>query len=153
MREKDDFLPRPSYVEPSFGNSGSSGRGKLRLPLYVGGAPGYTMATPGVKKSVYVSATRKKTHFAVRSAMCIYHLTRKPPQRSKLCSFYWDVRPWRDVGCRSPQLTSLGRRFQPQQLGVLQQMHCHLLCDFCTKQKMAVEQSELGHSLFFSKVA
>lgn len=88
--------------------------------------------------------------FAVRAAMCICHLTEKPPQRSKLCSLYRDVPMWRDVGCHGPQqLTSLGRRFQPQQLRVLKQMRYHLLYDFCTKQRMALQQPELGRSFFF----
>ena len=83
---------------------GVSGEGKLQLLLYVDGAPGYTMATLGVKKLGYVFATKKSSeisHFAVRSAMCVCHLTRKPPQRSKLCSSYCDVPTWSD--CRLSQ--------------------------------------------------
>ena len=106
----------------------ASGEGKLQLPLCVDGASSYTTATPGVKKLGYVFATTKKMRFAVRSARCICHLTGKPPQRSKLCSSYCGVPPWRDAGCvGAQQPTSLGRRLQLQQLRVLEQMRCHLL--------------------------
>lgn len=78
-KEKGDFLPHPSCVEPSFGNSGSSGGGKLRLPLYVGGAPGSPMATPAVKKPGYVSVSKK-----TKDAFCseISHVYLPPHQET-----------------------------------------------------------------------
>lgn len=107
--------------------------------------------TPGVKKLGYVFATKKKDVFGSE----ISHVCLPPHQEtSKFCSSYCDIPMWRDVGCHGPQqLTSLGHRFQLQQLMVLKQMCYHLFYDFCTKQKLALQQPELACSLFFLKAA
>ena len=150
---KDDFLPHPSYIGLSFGNSvWCQWRGKAAAPSVCQRSTRLHHGYPWCKEIGLCLCYQKKVHFAMRSAMCVCHLTGKPPQRAKLCSSYCDVPTWSDVGCHGPQqLTSLWRRFQPQQLMVLKQMCYRLFYDFCTKQKKALQQPELGRSLFFSK--